>query len=116
MAGRFTLGIGTQLDATLSLRAAHAALQTADDAEVHFNLLLNDLAATPRVHGVLGQTFRRTPAQEARAQQYADLARVLGGPIQADGDTGAGFLDGTPEDYQTSHVLAADCKVSTYTL
>lgn len=72
--------------------------------------------ATPSVHGVLGQTFRKTEAQLSKAQQYSDLARVLRAPIKADGDTGAGFLDGAPEDYQTSTVLSPDCKVSTYSL
>jgi len=111
---RFQLVIGSQLDATLEMRAAHVLLQAPDDAEVHFNLLLNDLAATENVHGVLGQTYRGTESQATKALRFRELGKVLGAPVQADGETGAGFLDGDVKDYVSSHVLKADCKVATF--
>jgi len=47
-----------------------------------------------KVHGVLGQTYRNTPAQLMKAVEYSELNRLLGGPVKADGDSGAGFLEG----------------------
>lgn len=106
--------LGLQLDVTLEMRAAHVLLQAPEDAEVHFNLHVNDLAVTENIHGVLGQTYRPTPSQEAKALKFSALGKVLGAPVVADGDTGAGFLDGSVGDYESSHVLKADCKVAAF--
>lgn len=69
---------------------------------------------TDAVHGVLGQTYRNTPEQMMKAVKYSELSRLLGAPIKADGESGAGFLEGSMKDYMASHVLKPDCKVSTF--
>lgn len=46
------------LEAELRVRAAHPLLQEANDAEVHFNLDIVDVAYSTNVHGVLGQAYR----------------------------------------------------------
>jgi len=89
-------------------------MQAADEAEVHFNLLLNTLKTSDKVHGVLGQTFRDTQQQQAKALRFQELTRILNGPIVADGTTGQGFLEGAVSDYQTSSVMEADCRFSAF--
>lgn len=69
---------------------------------------------TDSIHGVLGQTFRKTLEQEVRALKYQELTRLLNAPIQADGKTGEGFLDGKPGDYVTSSVTSSDCKFCSF--
>jgi hypothetical protein len=110
----FRLIIGSLVDASISLRVAHQLLQTPDSAEVHFNLKFNDLSVSEKVHGVLGQTYRNTPEQLTKSVMYSELARLLNAPIIADGESGKGFLDGAVDDYVSTNVLKADCKVSAF--
>lgn len=111
---RFQLKIGQQLDMQLTMRVAHAKLQAADDAEAHFNLMFTDIHVSENIHGVLGQTYRNSPSQIMKAVKYSELSRLLGAPVKADGASGAGFLEGAVRDYEASHVLKADCKVSSF--
>eukprot|EP00850_Spirogloea_muscicola_P011298 SM000069S20735 [mRNA] locus=s69:593530:595461:- [translate_table: standard] len=108
----YTLTIPGILDAEIRLRAAHPLLQTKDDAEVHINLQVLDLQYTPAVHGVLGQTYRDDHRE--RALKYSALVELMGHRVAADADEGKGFLDGSPSDYKTSSILAADCKFARY--
>ncbi|GJP35522.1 hypothetical protein CLOM_g20032 [Closterium sp. NIES-68] len=95
-------------------RVAHPLLQTAEEAEAHFNVELSDVAMTSAVHGVLGQTFRSTPEQLQRAVKYSHLAALLHRPVDVDKADGSGFLDGRVEDYISSSVVAPDCKYASY--
>ena len=99
----------------MQVRAAHSLLQTADQAFVHFNLQFNSLKTTPEVHGVLGQTYRHSVERRERAVKYSQLSQLLHGPIVADGESGAGFLDGKMKDYMSSGPVAADCAFSSFT-
>lgn len=110
----YHLRIGTLLDMTLSVRPAHPQMQAPGDAEVHFNLLINELASSEKIHGVLGQTYRNDAKQIAKATKYIQLTQLLNGPIQADGKSGQGFLEGETKDYMTSSVLKPDCKFSVF--
>ena len=112
----FLLEVGGVARMHLRLRAAHKMLQTADDAEVHFNLEVAELRQTPAVHGVLGQTFRRTVEQRRKAIKYSELAELLHTPVRADGDSGRGFLDGSVKDYESTSVLSADCGFSAFVI
>jgi hypothetical protein len=111
---RFQVQIGDLLDLSLSMRVAHKLLRTPEDAEVHFNLMSNNSRVSEKVHGVLGQTYRNTDSQIMKAVKYSQLASLLGHPIQADGETGKGFLEGAVQDYVTSAVTSSDCKFSTF--
>ncbi|CAI7732903.1 unnamed protein product, partial [Closterium sp. NIES-53] len=97
----------------ISLHAAHPLLQTAEDSYTHFNVYFKYLNNTNAVHGVLGQTFRGEVTWAKRAEEYGLLTGLLRAPIQADGETGRGFLDGNVEDYATSAIDAADCAFAT---
>ena len=57
---------------------------------------------------MLGQTFREGRAE--RAEQFNKISAMLHADIVADGESGKGFLDGEPNDYLSSDVLAADCR------
>ena len=98
----------------LRMRVVHKKLQAPDDAEAHFNIEVVELKQTPRVHGVLGQTFRSTDEQVRKALKYSELAELLHAPVRADGETGKGFLDGSVSDYEASSVLAPDCSFSAF--
>ena len=110
----YSLVIPGLADITLRMRVAHPLLQKPGEAFAHFNLHFDDLKATPKVHGVLGQTFRQTAEQAKRALDFSMLAKLLGGAVVADGETGKGFLDGRTEDYVVSGPLATDCKYSVF--
>ncbi|CAI7732893.1 unnamed protein product [Closterium sp. NIES-53] len=105
----YSVRVGGVASMDLSLHAAHPLLQTADEAHTHFNVYIKYLNNTDAVHGVLGQTFRGEITRSKRAEEYGLLTRLLRAPIQADGETGRGFLDGDVEDYATSAIDAADC-------
>jgi hypothetical protein len=111
---QYGLKIDDYIEASISLRVAHQLLQTPESAEVHFNLKFDEIKVTPKVHGVLGQTYRDTPSQLKKAMLYSELSQLLGQPIQADGPTGQGFLEGSVQDYESTNVLQADCRVSAY--
>lgn len=110
----YKLKIGDSLDMTVTVRVAQPQMQQKDEAQTHFNLLLNDIRTSDAIHGVLGQTFRNSEQQVARAVRFQELSRLLKGPIQADGKTGEGFLEGTMTDYVTSDLTKADCKYSAF--
>ncbi|CAI5954245.1 unnamed protein product [Closterium sp. NIES-64] len=109
----YRVRVGGVASMELSLHAAHPLLQTADEAYTHFNVYIKYLNNTDAVHGVLGQTFRGEITRAKRAEEYGLLTRLLRAPIQADGETGRGFLDGDVEDYATSAIDAADCAFAT---
>ena len=110
----YLVQIGGVATLNLRMRAAHKKLQTAEDAEVHFNIEVTELQQTPKVHGVLGQTFRNTQAQMKKALRFSELALLLHSPVRADGETGKGFLDGQVGDYESTSVLSPDCRFSSY--
>eukprot|EP00897_Mesotaenium_endlicherianum_P010961 jgi/Mesen1/9894/ME000070S09177 len=109
---RYTLTVAGLLDLDLQMRVARREMQAEDDAEAHFNLGLNKIQATRAVHGVLGQTYRKD--HEQRAFDYQEVVAALGVAVQADGASGAGFLDGAPADYIVSGVLATDSHFNSY--
>ena len=98
----------------LTLRAAHYLLRTPDDAMVHINVQFTAMHPTARVHGIMGQTYRKEADREGRAQQLRAVNALLRHPAAADGATGRGFLDGTVADYLTSAADAADCRFSAF--
>ena len=102
--GLFTIGV--------SLRVAHPLLRTPTDAMTHFNVVLEEAHPTDMVHGLMGQTFRKSRA--SRAMDYSAMGSLLRRSIAADGPSGEGFLDGSTADYQTSSVSAADCRFSAF--
>ena len=75
-------------------------------------MALRHVHPTGKVHGVLGQTFRMD--RGSRAMKYSALVSMLRRPIIADKPSGAGFLDGSAADYETSSVSAADCCFSAF--
>eukprot|EP00897_Mesotaenium_endlicherianum_P007153 jgi/Mesen1/6466/ME000033S05749 len=108
----YTVKVAGLLDMDVLMRVARPDMQAEDDAEAHFNLGLNKIQATNGVHGVLGQTYRKD--HEQRAFDYQEIVTMLNAPVQADGKTGKGFLDGTPADYVVSDVLAVDSHFNSF--
>ena len=111
---KYAVNIAGVAKLNLRMRVAHKKLQAPDDAEAHFNIEVVELKQTPKIHGVLGQTFRSTDEQVKRALKYSELASLLHSPVRADGATGQGFLDGSVGDYEASSVLAPDCRFTSY--
>jgi len=81
---------------------------------MHSRASLFPLQTTDAVHGVLGQTYRDSEAQIAKAVKYLELNKLLGGRFQADGEAGKGFLEGEPAHYVTSDITKPDCKYSPF--
>ncbi|CAI7849369.1 unnamed protein product [Closterium sp. NIES-54] len=108
----YRLTVDSLLDVQIKLRVAHPLLQTTTDAQAHINLHFSHIKPSPRMHGVLGQTYRS--GRERRAMDFSALAVLLGHPIAAEGEEGRGFLDGRTEDYETSEVMKTDCVYSSF--
>eukprot|EP00475_Leptophrys_vorax_P008886 TRINITY_DN15804_c0_g2_i1.p1 TRINITY_DN15804_c0_g2~~TRINITY_DN15804_c0_g2_i1.p1 ORF type:complete len:266 (-),score=21.15 TRINITY_DN15804_c0_g2_i1:98-895(-) len=108
----YSVSIAGRIVLNVRSRIAHPLLQTAEDAETHLNVQFQNVLPTETIHGVMGQTYRAGRGQ--RALDYSALATLLHHPVAADGVTGQGFLDGEPTDYETSDVLAPDCKYTAY--
>ena len=90
----------------------HPSLRTPTNAWTHFDVVLREMHPTGKVHGVLGQTFRKD--RGSRAMKYSALGSLLRRSVAADGPTGFGFLDGSTTDYETSSVYDADCHFSAF--
>ncbi|CAI5994189.1 unnamed protein product [Closterium sp. NIES-64] len=108
----YTLSIDGLVSLDLRLRVANPKLQTPTDAEAHINVGIVELEHTEEIHGVLGQTYRDDHSR--RAADFQKLIASLHHPISADGESGKGFLDGTPRSYESSSVLAVDCAHTTF--
>ncbi|GJP45386.1 hypothetical protein CLOM_g4782 [Closterium sp. NIES-68] len=108
----YTVSVAGILSFDIRLRVAHPKLQTPNDAEVHINVGVTSFKYTDNVHGVLGQTYREDHV--ARAVDFQELVSSLHRPVSADGELGAGFLDGTPRSYEASSVLGVDCAMTAY--
>ena len=96
----------------VALRVEHRRWRTRSNAWTHFDVSLSQVHPSDKLHGVLGQTFRTD--RGSRSMDFKSLTSLLRHPVAADGDSGAGFLDGSTADYETSSVLATDCRFSAY--
>ncbi|CAI5515246.1 unnamed protein product [Closterium sp. Naga37s-1] len=108
----YHVSIPDLIELDVKLRVAHPLLQTADDAEAHINLAFQHVEATKDIHGVMGQTYR--PGREQRAMDYTALSALLHRPVAVDSEQGAGFLDGSMRDYESTDVYAPDCRYSAF--
>ncbi|CAI5511643.1 unnamed protein product [Closterium sp. Naga37s-1] len=105
----FHLTIDGVVDMGISARVAHPLMQTATEAQAHFNVHIARLNHTSGIHGVLGQTFRAEESRKVRSLRYRLLTRLLREPVEVESESGRGFLDGRTEDYITSDIRSADC-------
>ena len=96
----------------LAVRTEVRRWRTRSNAWTHFDVSLSQVSSSGKVHGVLGQTFRKD--RGGRSMDFRALTSLLRRPVAADGPSGAGFLDGSAADYETSGVLAADCRFSAF--
>lgn len=124
---------------TLRVRPEISLLRTSEDGVVHFGLELTEVSVTPKVHGVLGQTYRPDHSKRlcvfffySSLLCFAQLLRfccsnteifrksqklVYSDLLKHDvvpGENGEGFLDGSAEDYETSSIFSADCTFSRF--
>ncbi|CAI7789240.1 unnamed protein product [Closterium sp. NIES-53] len=105
----FHLTIDGVVDMGITARLAHPLMQTATEAQAHFNVHIDGLNHTSGIHGVLGQTFRAEESRNVRSLRYRLLTRLLREPVEVESESGRGFLDGRTEDYITSDIRSADC-------
>ncbi|GJP36828.1 hypothetical protein CLOM_g21301 [Closterium sp. NIES-68] len=105
----FQLTIQGVVDMGVTARVAHPLMQTADEAQAHFNVAIEQLNNTEGIHGVLGQTFRGEPTRKVQSLRYRLLTRLLREAVDVESESGRGFLDGRMEDYITSGIGAPDC-------
>eukprot|EP00270_Netrium_digitus_P005897 TRINITY_DN17964_c0_g1_i1.p1 TRINITY_DN17964_c0_g1~~TRINITY_DN17964_c0_g1_i1.p1 ORF type:complete len:406 (+),score=72.77 TRINITY_DN17964_c0_g1_i1:63-1280(+) len=110
----YRIKIASIIDTEVKLRIAHPAMQTELEAYTHLSLNVKRIENTDLIHGVIGQTYRPDREREERAQKYQAISHLLHANIQADGETGGGFLDGKVADYSTTSLLSTDCKFSTF--
>ena len=108
----YVISLPRLLTIEVALRVEHRRWRTRSNAWTHFDVSLSQVHPSDKLHGVLGQTFRTD--RGSRSMDFKALTSLLRHPVAADGDSGAGFLDGSTADYETSSVLATDCRFSAY--
>ena len=96
----------------LALRVEDRRWRTRSNSWTHLDVSLSRVHPSGKVHGVLGQTYKTD--RGSRSMDFKSLTSLLRRPVAADGPSGAGFLDGSAADYETSGVLAADCRFSAF--
>ena len=96
----------------LALRIEVHRWRTRSNAWTHFDVSMSQVSSSGKVHGVLGQTFRKD--RGGRSIDFKALTSLLRRPVAADGPSGSGLLDGSAVDYETSGVLTADCRFSAF--
>eukprot|EP00270_Netrium_digitus_P021253 TRINITY_DN8_c0_g1_i3.p1 TRINITY_DN8_c0_g1~~TRINITY_DN8_c0_g1_i3.p1 ORF type:complete len:413 (+),score=71.52 TRINITY_DN8_c0_g1_i3:40-1278(+) len=111
---RWTVKVDGLLSLDVWVRVTLPSLQTDDEAFAHFNLNVNLEHPSGNIHGLLGQTYRNDVTRNKRARRFQQLVNLLQRNIQADGESGKGFLDGKAGDYVTSSLLATDSKFSSF--
>ncbi|CAI5481735.1 unnamed protein product [Closterium sp. Yama58-4] len=109
----FHLKIEGVVDLGVTARVAHPLMQTATEAQAHFNVHVVQLNHTEGIHGVLGQTFRSEESRAVRSLRHRLLTRLLREPVDVESSEGGdGLLDGRVADYLTSGIGATDCVFS----
>lgn len=112
----FLVSVDNEFQGVIVIRPANPQLRASNDAEVHLNLNFEFLNNTDHVHGVMGQTYRSSQQQLAKSTRFLKVSIEQGKPIQADQESGKGFLDGEIQDYISSDVRKPDCKFSQFHL
>ncbi|CAI5985615.1 unnamed protein product [Closterium sp. NIES-65] len=106
----FHLKIEGVADLSVTARVAHPLMQTATEAQAHFNVHIEQLNHTEGIHGVLGQTFLGEASRAVRSLRHRLLTRLLREPVDVESSEGGdGLLDGRVQDYLTSGIAAPDC-------
>ncbi|CAI5984435.1 unnamed protein product [Closterium sp. NIES-65] len=128
----FHLKIEGVADLSVTARVAHPLMQTATEAQAHFNVHIEQLNVsaesttveaevpvmqpmqlmyhTEGIHGVLGQTFLGEASRAVRSLRHRLLTRLLREPVDVESSEGGdGLLDGRVQDYLTSGIAAPDC-------
>ncbi|CAI5997807.1 unnamed protein product [Closterium sp. NIES-64] len=103
------------IEAEVRVRRVHPLLQEPDDAEAHINLAILDVAYSPTVHGLLGQFYRANATSEPTLN-YSILSHLMAMPLVPSESSSEGELEGVPEDYVTSSLLAPDCEFTQFSL
>lgn len=108
----YEVNVGDVLLVRLTLRPEVAILRTSTDAVVHFDVEFPMADLSEGVHGVLGQTYR-SDHKGRISHQALEHDDVLGVDV-VKGRNAEGFLDGEVEDYASTSLLKADCKVARF--
>ncbi|CAI5525196.1 unnamed protein product [Closterium sp. Naga37s-1] len=112
----YALKVTGVIEAEVRVRRVHPLLQEPDDAEAHINLAILDVAYSPTVHGLLGQFYRANATSEPTLN-YSILSHLMAMPLVPSPESSSdGELEGVPEDYVTSSLLAPDCKFTQFSL
>ncbi|CAI7770637.1 unnamed protein product [Closterium sp. NIES-53] len=112
----YALTVPGVIEAEVRVRRVHPLLQEPDDAEAHINLAILDVAYSPTVHGLLGQFYRANATSEPTLN-YSILSHLMAMPLVPSSEASSeGELEGVPEDYVTSSLLAPDCKFTQFSL
>ncbi|CAI5468823.1 unnamed protein product [Closterium sp. Yama58-4] len=112
----YALKVPGVIEAEVRVRRVHPLLQEPDDAEAHINLTILDVAYSPTVHGLLGQFYRANATSEPTLN-YSILSHLMAMPLVPSSDSSSeGELEGVPEDYVTSSLLAPDCRFTQFSL
>ncbi|GJP46817.1 hypothetical protein CLOM_g6072 [Closterium sp. NIES-68] len=112
----YALKVAGVIEAEVRVRRVHPLLQEPDDAEAHINLEILDVAHSPTVHGLLGQFYRANATSEPTLN-YSILSNLMAMPFVPPSESSSnGDIEGVPEDYLTSSLLAPDCKFTQFSL
>lgn len=100
------------LEMQVSTSIAHKLLRRPDDCWNHLNIAFEEMDVSASAHGLMGEMYRQD--HWPRLEQFAKVEASIKAAVAADGLSGAGLLDGRPEDYETKTVTSSEFKFSVF--
>lgn len=108
----YSISVTPRMNMTLRFRIAPSLLQEEGEAETHINVAVTHIKASEAMGGLLGETYHYS--HYSRSNEYSEMADSMKRAVEADGESGAGFLDGQPDDYISTKLLSPDCRMNNY--
>ncbi|CAI5501998.1 unnamed protein product [Closterium sp. Naga37s-1] len=110
----YTVSVRDTLKILLRMRPEIGGVRRPEDSFIHFSMEILDEQLSTRTHGILGQTLYNLNNPEAAPTGYDVEYSGVVWAWQVVGADAENYIQGTPSDYVTSHLLTSDCRFSRF--
>ncbi|CAI7771087.1 unnamed protein product [Closterium sp. NIES-54] len=110
----YTVSVRDTLKILLRMRPEIGGVRRPEDSFIHFSMEILDEQLSTRTHGILGQTLYNLNNPEAAPSGYDVEYSGVVWAWQVVGADAENYIQGTPSDYVTSHLLTSDCRFSRF--
>eukprot|EP00475_Leptophrys_vorax_P007241 TRINITY_DN14589_c0_g1_i2.p1 TRINITY_DN14589_c0_g1~~TRINITY_DN14589_c0_g1_i2.p1 ORF type:complete len:483 (-),score=-8.82 TRINITY_DN14589_c0_g1_i2:20-1468(-) len=110
----YTVTVRDQLKMLLRMKPEIGGVRRPEDSFIHFSMEVLDEHLSTRTHGILGQTLYNLNNPEAAPTGYDVEYSGVVWAWQVVGADAENYIQGSPGDYVTSHLLTTDCRFSRF--